>query len=396
MNFRHPFRVKRSAPVGFTLVELLVVIAIIGILIALLLPAVQAAREAARRMQCSNIFKQIGVAFHNYHDVFKTFPAGSFKFGNYNIETMVANTSPFGGGFGNHPMNTTLALLPYFEQQSRYDAARERAFSSASASTNDSISYRVVNGWNTGKISAILCPTDPNSSSPGYNGSLPAIARTSIVYSMGDGMGNVDGPYIYYIATPTRRCENRGMFHGSIWHSVTTCTDGTSNTFGASERCQTGSGLDYNLKVGLYTGPATMREPDTANNPASIIPKMCLDNAPNPADRKLINNMVSDHWPGGIWFSGRAAYNSFHTVLPPNSPSCMTDVGAVVLVVSATSYHTGGVNGVMMDGSCRFISDTIDCGPDLNRKRPLEGKSPYGVWGAMGTPSGGETIASAP
>ncbi len=88
---------------GFTLVELLVVIAIIGVLVALLLPAIQSAREAARRTQCSNNLKQLGVAFHNYHDTFKTIPPGSL---------------PKGGYF----MGWAPRLFPFIEQQSRLDA----------------------------------------------------------------------------------------------------------------------------------------------------------------------------------------------------------------------------------------------------------------------------------
>src|SRR3990172_9246369 len=99
---------------AFTLVELLVVIAIIGILIALLLPAVQAAREAARRSQCTNNLKQIGLAFHNYHDIYKTFPAWS-----YNARTWqagAAGDNTWWTGFTAMTM-----ILPFIEQGSIYD-----------------------------------------------------------------------------------------------------------------------------------------------------------------------------------------------------------------------------------------------------------------------------------
>lgn len=112
---------------GFTLVELLVVIAIIGILIALLLPAVQQAREAARRMQCTNNLKQLGIALHNYHDTF-----GDIVF--------LDGGTGDGGGFGNHgswsPTGTNafrmsgfLSLLPFMEQGNIYELAAKNNFS---------------------------------------------------------------------------------------------------------------------------------------------------------------------------------------------------------------------------------------------------------------------------
>jgi prepilin-type N-terminal cleavage/methylation domain-containing protein len=97
----------RSSPFGFTLVELLVVIAIIGVLIALLLPAVQAAREAARRMQCSNKVKQLSLALHNYHDTYDSFPAGG---------------SPFyaddNSDLWKYRASVLFTILPFCEQQS--------------------------------------------------------------------------------------------------------------------------------------------------------------------------------------------------------------------------------------------------------------------------------------
>jgi len=122
--------------VGFTLVELLVVIAIIGILVALLLPAVQAAREAARRTQCTNNLKQLGLALHNYHDTYKSFPARGV-FG-------AANTGP--------PMRAyhhtwIEAILPFIEQQPLYDSVNHNA----------PVWGQPIVGT---AVPAILCPSD--------------------------------------------------------------------------------------------------------------------------------------------------------------------------------------------------------------------------------------------
>ena len=104
----------RPRPAGFTLVELLVVIAIIGVLVALLLPAVQAAREAARRSQCGNNLKQIGLALHNYHDTLKWFPPGAVFEGG---ASTAPNAQPI-----NQRGSMHVRLLPYMEQQALYNA----------------------------------------------------------------------------------------------------------------------------------------------------------------------------------------------------------------------------------------------------------------------------------
>ena len=140
---------------GFTLVELLVVIAIIGVLVALLLPAVQAAREAARRMQCSNHLKQIGFALHNYHDVFQSLPFGSRA-----RYVMTNRTVPTGQTWG---PSWYVSILPFCEQKPLSDlieaiAVRNPNYADMTITTPPT---RVAAAVRDQKIAWMLCPSSP-------------------------------------------------------------------------------------------------------------------------------------------------------------------------------------------------------------------------------------------
>ena len=135
-------------PRGFTLVELLVVIAIIGILIALLLPAVQAAREAARRMQCSNKLRQIGLAMHNYHDTHRVFPPGAIAF--------VDSCPPSGYRAQDQGPPWSVLILPYIERMSLY---QDFDFSGTfSARLSDNGSNQALQFT---PMATFQCPSDP-------------------------------------------------------------------------------------------------------------------------------------------------------------------------------------------------------------------------------------------
>ncbi|MDR1492418.1 MAG: DUF1559 domain-containing protein, partial [Planctomycetaceae bacterium] len=283
---------------GFTLVELLVVIAIIGVLIALLLPAVQAAREAARRMQCSNQLKQLSLALHTYHDAYKAFPAGNSRFCRPNTTTAWNGYTPF------------LSLMPFYEQQALYDEATTGGNSGVDPSSGSP--------WADRNIKAILCPSESYARN--------AWGRVNYVFSLGDWADRNN-----WSATASEQVleNNRGAFiraAGSSvtdanfrckWHTMATLADGTSNTVVFSERCVSSR---RNTIRGAYA-LSIAGIGNTAGGGAAVTPKSCLDTREGRGYKTTGVTIQKDDHFGTRWADGRGP-SSFSTILPPNSPSC--------------------------------------------------------------------------
>lgn len=206
---RHHINATRFGRHGFTLVELLVVIAIIGILVALLLPAVQAAREAARRSQCKNNLKQIGLGLHLYHDVYRTFPPG-----------YIFNARRYPGDRSNY--SWCALLLPFIEQSAIHDQLQPNLPESLLQALGNPAKLQVIQS----PLSVFLCPSDPsqelNVDRPLDQSGLNITVATSN-YVGNHGMLNT--------------CPSaRGIFCAHSKVRLADITDGTSNTFLAGER----------------------------------------------------------------------------------------------------------------------------------------------------------------
>jgi prepilin-type N-terminal cleavage/methylation domain-containing protein/prepilin-type processing-associated H-X9-DG protein len=302
---------------GFTLVELLVVIAIIGILVALLLPAIQAARESARRSQCVNNLKQLGVAFQNYHDTYKQLPLGNHSccWGTWQMSIL-----PF---IEEQELGDIYQFLPktatFFMDEYRYDAPDNTTLSPP-------IRNRTVV---SSRIATLTCPSDE----PQVN--TTQAAGVSITYhNYVANYGNTNhiganhrGPaspaYVKYLGSP---------FTGNDWDLILPpdditkfpeIVDGISKTLMVSETVQ---GVDGDLRGFTWWGWSAGFE------------TLVTPNGPDP-DRLY----------------GSAYCKSFE----PNPP-CNAATPADLYMAAARSRHPGGVNAVMCDGSVHFILDNVD------------------------------------
>ncbi|MDR1957590.1 MAG: DUF1559 domain-containing protein [Planctomycetaceae bacterium] len=225
---------------AFTLVELLVVIAIIGVLIALLLPAVQAAREAARRMQCTNNLKQIGIGIHNYHDAAKKMPTGAILF------------APVRRNLGNGAQGwgTQTLLLPYIEQGSLYEQIGVGRVSLEDAYADTNV-HRLLES----KLDVYVCPSDTgpdqNDQRPGSVGKSNYIAVRGFFSFVGiPGCGDTNATST---ETPVKNTSiNNGVFVGNRSFAFANVIDGLSSTFAFGERT-----YEYDCNAGSWTGPTS-------------------------------------------------------------------------------------------------------------------------------------------
>ncbi len=335
-------RLCRSA---FTLVELLVVIAIIGVLIALLLPAVQAAREAARRMQCSNKLKNIALAMHNYHDTNTTLPGQRHQL---NVRLSDGTT------YMSQNWATLPFLFPYIEQTAEYSSMMSATLpNTTQRNANDANNFE----FGRGRIDIFCCPSDPNSVIES------TISKTNYVYSRADSINNNQSSTVN-ATTDHRPSQNRMAIACDQFKGFEAITDGTSNTIAWSETGVAGSTLDdRNIKCSLALGVSGLHNNNGMAN--------CLA-VRDAGDPSVLNRTVyaSGNTAGGTEYTARRGWNLFYrygayvafvTMFPPNSPNCSSGNRDAHGFWSANSYHPGGVNAVLFDGSGRFLTDTVNC-----------------------------------
>jgi prepilin-type N-terminal cleavage/methylation domain-containing protein len=294
-------RVQRRP--GFTLIELLVVIAIIGVLIALLLPAVQSAREAARRAQCTNHLKQIGLALHNYHDVHQTFPFGQ-------VDTAKGYSA-------------ISQLLPYFDQAPLYNQINFSLPHNDPANTP----ARMM------EIPMLRCPSDFLNPLSATGGAINYMANkgNGIIWNDPTGPNTGFPP------------QNGAMYFQSRVR-IGDITDGTSNTAAFSERVLAdGNNGVVSPLADVFFSPLAPTTADEART-------MC---------RAVDINNLANQFPlfmGAPWMHGQHTYLHVDT---PNSRSCgfFTVLRACM---PPSSRHVGGVHLLLCDGSARFITENID------------------------------------
>ena len=297
---------------GFTLIELLVVIAIIAILVAILLPAVQQAREAARRASCKNNLKQIGIALHNYHDVYETFPPGY-------VSRNVVASDPASAETGQNFAWGTM-ILPYIERTDVYEAL------DLNLDCTDPANVAVLDGDST--ISMFRCPSNVapdkfNITDLGGNGySLPTAN-----YVGSFGFGNV--------TTTPGNPDPRGVFYRNSRINLRDVTDGPSNILLVGERRSVHDFRHPSPPVDAYsTWYAAMPNYERLAGMSGMMAS-AVEAGPS-----LVLAHVGQNMMGGMVMQ-----------MIPNGSNH---------IVGFSSYHEGGINYLMGDGAVRFVSESVD------------------------------------
>ncbi|QDU60328.1 hypothetical protein Pan216_11670 [Planctomycetes bacterium Pan216] len=292
---------KRS--LGFTLVELLVVIAIIGVLVSLLLPAVQQAREAARRSQCTNQMRQLGVALQGYHEAHGTLPPGQ-----------VSNRSHTTSGTCFSVTQQTayapwsVLVLPFLDQTALYDRFNfERRFTSRKDHVGSAPNSDLFNEH----LGIYQCPTYPSGELEVFSSTYYAVMGGALTHADGSLAGTNDEGFVCTASGDTRGFSNNGVLYLNSRVRMSDISDGTSKVFMVSE--------SRNVQVDT-------KSPGWASS-------LSIDGA----------------WPYPIGLS--SAIDPINSATANNVVRSSRGFG---------SYHQGGCNVVMADGSTHFLSENMD------------------------------------
>ena len=353
----------------FSILGLLVVITIFAILSAILLPAIHKARENARRMSCDGNFRQVLLAIHNYHQAHKHLPSAMAGTG--------TGASPRLGN--SNQLSGLVALLPFYESSPLWGRI-------SNPLTVEGFQYPPMGPvpWDKNYPPWMesrqyhVCP----SSAEKLDDPSRPFGMTNIGFCIGDGARKIH--------VPKPDSQIRGMFAPRAFLKFRDVLDGLSYTVAIAE---------------MATSSGRRREGQYAiNMPPDIVlsPTRCLNSLDTRRKRYYADRVeISDFGRGGNWVDGGAGSTLIQTILPPNSPSCSIGNDSIHDgIYSASSSHVGGCHVGMGDGRVIFVTESIDSGNSSSRppthsfdpvtKRHFE--SPYGVWGAMGSRSGIESI----
>ncbi|MDR1291201.1 MAG: DUF1559 domain-containing protein [Planctomycetaceae bacterium] len=341
IQFSNNFRMNRRHEAAFTLVELLVVIAIIGVLIAILLPAIQAAREASRRMACSNNLRQHALALHNYSDANDTmYPYGQTY--RYSSPSWWATSGlPTPSTSSGTVRHTWLPPLWAFVEQSSLAATYDFSYNFFDSPNNTS----TRNGPSNATLEFYSCPSDRIGGILEAAVSWAGCARGNYVVNFGNDRGfnyaNSPPSKPYILSVSGKTWYGAAPFAPNIWYGLNSITDGLSNTMFWSELKQGPDAIEDLRGVPLDTN-CSFYTTEAGPNTSTADSCYCKNNKPE----------------------------------TPSTGSSVTN--GTQIRISARSYHSGGVNTAFGDGSVRFVNNDIG----------------LGVWQAIGSASGDEVNTS--